>query len=238
MNLFTKPLSLKFAKLTAFSIAAASTLLLNSCSKDPDPVQDVSFLAITNASPTLASYNVYIGANQANRSGALGFGSNVAYAQCAVGSNSVKFTTTSNTESVITKAVNVEANTANSLFLIGKAGQLDYLVLKDQLGSVSSDKTFIRFINLSPDAPALDLAVKDGNTLIADKAYKASSSFTEFEAKTYVLVVKDKATGTTLKRELASTEFKAGRSYTIIAAGLVAPANTEQAFTTQIITNQ
>lgn len=237
MNSFTTSTSRNLTRLTACALFALGTLLFNSCSKDPAPVQEFSFLSITNASPTLASYNAYVGANKINPA-ALGFGGNVTYGQYLPGAASVKFTTTSNTESVITKSVTLDANTAHSLFLIGKSGQLDYLVTKDELGSINSDKAFIRFINLSPDAPALDLMIKDGATFIADKAYKASSAFTEIEAKTYIFVIKDKTTGTVAKKELASTEFKAGRSYTIIASGLVTPSDIEQAFTGQIITNQ
>ncbi|WP_316811608.1 DUF4397 domain-containing protein [Pedobacter heparinus] len=236
MNLFTRSLSSRLSKLAAITILAGGTVLFNSCSKDPAPAQEFSFLNITNASPTLASYNVYAGANKVNPA-ALGFGGNVTYGQYVPGTINVKFTTTSNTESVFNKDVKLEANTAHSLFLIGKSGALDYLVTKDELGSIASDKAFIRFINLSPDALALDLAVKDGATLIADKAYKASSTFTETEAKTYIFVIKDKATGA-VKKELASTEFKAGRSYTIIASGLLVPSDIEQTFTGQIITNQ
>lgn len=236
MNSFTKQTSRNFTRLTACALLTFGALLFNSCSKDPAPVQEFSFLNITNASPTLASYNVYVAANKVNPA-ALGFGGNVAYGQYLPGTFNVKFTTTSNAESIFNKDITLEASTAHSLFLIGKSGQLDYLVTKDELGSISSDKTFIRFINLSPDAPALDLAVKDGANLISDKAYKASSTFTATEAKTYILVIKDKATGT-VKKELASTEFKAGRSYTILATGLLVPSDIEQTFTAQLITNQ
>lgn len=236
MSLFTKLFSLKFVKSAAWTFLTGSILLLSSCSKDSSPVQEFSFLNITNVSPSLASYNVYVGANKVNPA-ALGFGGNVAYGQYLPGAASVKFTTASSTESIITKSINLEANTAHSLFLIGKTAQLDYLVLKDELGSVTSDKTFIRFINLSPDAPALDLAIKDGSTIVSDKAYKTSSTFTETEAKTLVLVVKEKGTGT-IRKEMASTEFKAGRSYTIVASGLITPTDIEHTFTTQLITNQ
>jgi hypothetical protein len=238
MNLFTKSLSFKFTRLATIGFLAIGSLLVSSCSKDLTPTQEFSFLNITNASPGLGTYNVYVDQAKANP-GALSFGGNIPYISPAPGSHNVKFTTASSTESLIAKDINLEANAAHSLFLVGKPGALDYLVIKDELGNISSDKAFIRFINLSPNAPALDLAVKDGDTIIPDKSYKASSKFTEVEAKTYVFQIKANATGTTVPSvDLSSMEFKAGRSYTILAMGLLDHTDIEQAFTGTVITNQ
>ena len=197
MNNFTKSAYLK--NLIAGVVLTLGALLFNSCSKDPDPIPERSYLNITNASPTLNTYNVYVGANRANQTGALAFGGNVPYGQYTPGTNSVKFTTASSTESVITKDVNLDANTAYSLFLIDKAPQLDYLLVKDQLGALTSAKTFVRFINLSPNAGTLNLVIKDGSAVVSDKAYKAGSEFIELEAKAYVFQIKDKTTGNVLK---------------------------------------
>ena len=235
MNSFTKSTYLK--NLTVCAVLTLGALLFNSCSNDPDPVPEPSYLNITNTSPTLNTYNVYVGANRINQTGALAFGGNVPYGQYTPGTNSIKFTTASSTESVITKDVILEVYAAHSLFLIDKAPQLDYLLVKDLLGAVNSAKTFVRFINLSPNAGTLNLVIKDGSAVVSDKAYKAGSEFTELEAKTYVFQIKDKTTGNVLK-EMTSLDAKAGKSYTILAAGLLNNSNTEQAFTGLLITNQ
>lgn len=234
MNSFTKSTYLK--TLTVSVVLALGALLFNSCSNDPEPVPELSYLNITNASPTMATYNVYVGTNRVNSGGALGFGDGITYGQYNPGTNSIKFTTATSTESVITKNVNLEANVAHSLFLVDK-GTMDYLVFKDQLPSISSGKTFVRFINLSPDAGTINLVIKDGAAVVSDKAYKAGSEFIELEAKAYTFQIKDKTSGTQRGADI-SLDAKANRSYTIIAIGLLAPGNTEQAFSSRTITNQ
>ncbi|MDR6781811.1 hypothetical protein ABIE26_001701 [Pedobacter africanus] len=226
-----------FKTFTAAAALTLGALLLNSCSKDPAPTPEISYLNITNASPTLNSYNIYVGSSKINTD-ALGFASNLKYGQYIPGASAIKLTTASSTESVFTKNVNLEANAVQSLFVIGKGTTIDYLVIKDQLGSLTSDKAFVRFINLSPDAAALNLTIKDGNAIVTDKAYKASSEFVEVEAKAYVLQIKDKASGAD-KGLTFNLDAKAGKSYTVMAVGMLSPASdTEQAFKGHVITNQ
>lgn len=235
MNLFSKSVTVNLKNLSAIILMSAG-LLLQSCSKDPAPAPEVAFLSITNTSPTLATFNIYVDQTQLNTGGPVAFGGSSGYFQVTPGSHSIKFTTASNTESLITKSVPLEVNTVNSLFLIDRGANMDFLTLKDELGDISSAKAFVRFINLSPDAPALDLAVKDGAVVIADKAYKASSPFVEVEAKTYIFELRNKTSGAATL--LTSTEFKAGKSYTVISTGLITPGDTGQPFGSKIIINQ
>lgn len=237
MNNLTKSFSKSFKKTGVITLLSIGTLLLQSCSKDETPVQEFAFLNITNTAPTSATFNIYVDQNKINNQGAVSFGGTSGYMPLSPGGHSIKFTTASSTESLITKNVSLELNTINSLFLIGKGDNMDYLTIKDELGPVTSTKAFVRFINLSPDAPALNLAEKDGNVIVSDKAYKASSAFVEVEPKSYILEIEEKSTSTP-KATLESFEFKAGRSYTVIAIGLIAPIEGERAIIGKVITNQ
>lgn len=238
MNISIQPTIKNLKRFSAFTLLSISTLVLNSCSKDPAPTPEVAFLSITNTSPTTATFNIYMDQSVINTGGAVPYNGTTGYFQTSPGTHSVKFTTASSSASIITKDVSLEANTVNSLFLIGKGANMDFLKVKDNLGNMSSTKAFVRFINLSPDAPALDLAVKEGSVLIENKAYKANSEFIEVEAKAYILEFRNKATGATLGGPLSSTELKAGKSYTVISTGLITPGDAEQGFGGKIITNQ
>ena len=238
MNISIQPTIKNLKRFSAFTLLSISTLVLNSCSKDPAPTPEVAFLSITNTSPTTATFNIYMDQSVINTGGAVPYNGTTGYFQTSPGTHSVKFTTASSSASIITKDVSLEANTVNSLFLIGKGANMDFLKVKDNLGNMSSTKAFVRFINLSPDAPALDLAVKEGSVLIENKAYKANSEFIEVEAKAYILEFRNKATGATLGGLLSSTELKAGKSYTVISTGLITPGDAEQGFGGKIITNQ
>lgn len=237
MNKLTISLAKNFKKLGVLALLSVATFFVQSCSKDEVPVQEYAFLNITNTSPTLSTFNIYIDQTRINTQGAVDFGGNSGYMPLIPGTHSIKFTTASSTESLITKSINFEVNSVSSLFLIDRGTNMDFLTIKDELGSLNSTKAFVRFINLSPDAPALNLAVKDGQVIISDKTYKTTSAFIEVEPKSYVLEIKDKATSAT-KATLESFEFKAGKSYTVIATGLLAPTQIERAIGGKIIVNQ
>jgi hypothetical protein len=239
MNNFTKIIPARLRSTLACSILAATTFLIQSCSKDTAPVVEISYLSLVNATPTLGTFNAYVDQTKITNAGPLSFASAVSYFQAAPGSHTVKFTTASSTDALISKSITLDVNKAYSLFLINKAPNLDYLLTPDQINNAASDKAFVRFINLSPDAPALNLNVKDVATaLIADQAYKAVSNFIETEAKSYIFQLKNKATGNAVGENDLTFELKAGKTYTVMAVGMVTAGEADQKVQLKVITNQ
>jgi hypothetical protein len=236
MKIFTRINSKPFSRFSAMLLLASAAWSFSSCSKDDNTVPAISGLSVVNVSPTLATYNVYLNSAKVSTA-ALPFTGSINYFQITPGINSVKFTTASSTESVLTKSINLEADKAYSLYLINKADKLDGLLISDDLNAASADKAAIRFINLSPDAGTLTLNQTGGNSLAADQAYKSASAFSSTEAKTYSLEIRDKATGNMLTK-LENVKLTAGKIYTIIAAGLVAPSTNDQSLRIIVVTNK
>lgn len=230
----------QFKKLTQlkiyFSFILVCLATLISCKKDAANTTNVTALSIVNASPTLSTYDVYLSDVKIN-SAALPFGGTIKYGQYASGSQTIKFTTAGRSESLLTKSISLTPNVYQSYYLIDRPGSLDGLLVTDDLSATSTDKAFIRFINLSPDAPALDLSITSGNSLITGKAYKTASAFTTITAGTYSFDLKDG--GGTVKTTLADAALTAGRYYTIISSGFVTPASSsEHALGIQVIIHQ
>ena len=236
MNNLTTSLVQNLRKLSAFALISISALTFQSCSKDDTPPQETTFLSITNASPTLATYNILLNQSKINTAAVAYLGTS-GYMPLVPGAYNIKFTTASSIETVIAKDENLATNNITSLFLIGTGSGLEILKVKDEL-SGSTSKAFVRFINLAPNSPALDLAVKDGAVIVSDKAYKSNSAFVEIDPKTYVFQIKDKATGTLAKADLESIQLQAGKSYTVLATGLLNPSDTERGFGGKVIINQ
>lgn len=229
MKNFT-PFNLKFFPLFIFAVLT----VLTSCKKEETDTT-ISYLRVVNASPSLATYNAYFNGTMVN-SAALPFGGSASYSSYTPGSYSLKFTTASNVESLLTKTVTLGVNTYYSTYLINKPAALDIYTIADDLSITATDKAYVRFINLSPDAPALDLAKTSATTSLAtNKAYKTASGFTTVDAGTYTLDAKETSTGT-VKTTSASTTFVAGYHYDVICGGLVTPANdTERPLSLQVI---
>ena len=222
-----------FKPLTLIFVAALTAL--SSCKKTETADPTIAYIRVINASPSLATYNAYFNGTIVN-SAALPFGGSASYTSYAAGAYSLKFTTATGTESVLTKTLSLSASTYYSSYLINKPAALDIYTISDDLSLPATDKAYIRFINLSPDAPALDLAKTSATTtLITNKAYKNASGFIAVDAGTYTFDAKETSSGT-VKATTASSTFVAGYHYDIICGGLVTPANdTERTLSLQAI---
>lgn len=236
MKIFTRKERTNLYKLSVAALFSISTLL-SSCSTKETPVPESASLMVVNTSPSPATFNAYVNGGKISSSGALAFGGAIAYLRLNTGENTVKFTTASSTESLISKKITLENKKIYSLFLIDKDPKLDFLISNDDVATPPTTKALIRFINLSPDAPALDLAIKDGAALVTDKTYKAVSAFIEIEPKKYIFQIKDK-TASPLQAEMAETEIKVGGIYTLLSIGLVNPTGLDPKITAKLITNK
>lgn len=218
-------------------LAIAAVTLVAACGKSDETVSNYGSLSIYNASPTLATYDVYVNDLKLNTV-ALPYAGGVKYTQLTEGSYTVKYTVATETGSVYTKTgISVGNNSVSTLYLAGTAGNFDGVLTSDEFSATSSDKAYVRLINLSPDAPALDLAFKDAtSTLATNKAYKTYSGFTAVDpgAKTFEI----KQTGTTTVKASVDRTLVKGSFYTIIAGGKITPAANERAFNGQVVLHQ
>lgn len=236
MKNFTTVLSLKSLRLLTLLLVSTSLLTITSCKKTEEvPTTATSYLRIINASPTLGTVDVYINTQKAN-TGALPFGGAIKYIQPAVGKCDVKFTIANDLDALLTKSVTLTANLAYSYYLIDKGSNLDGLLVSDLMNATTMDKAYVKFINLSPDAPALSLNVVGGASLATNKTYKTNSEFVAVDVKTQSFEIKDGAG--IVKTTLLNEPILGGRYYTIIARGYLNPGNNDQAFSGQAIINQ
>ena len=233
---------MKTFSLSSFrTLAFASVIFLlilttfSACKKEETP-SSISYIRVVNAAPTLATYYPFLNSASVS-SAALPYGGSTAFGPVSAGVSNLKFTTENNAESVLTKSFSLSVSTYNSFYLINKPGSLDGLLITDDLSIPSADKAYVRFINLSPDAPALDLA-KTGETtmLTSNKTYKTTSGFIAVSPGTFTFDAKETATGKT-KVVSENTTLLAGYHYDIICGGLANPANdTERSLNLFVLT--
>ena len=211
--------------------------VLSSCGKTE--VDDTPYAAVSiyNASPTVDTYDVYLNDVKAN-SGALPLGGGFPYQQKVAGSYTAKFTTAGRIESLFTKTIALSQNTYFSYFLLGKPGNFEGLLIPDDISGTSATNAFVRFINLSADAPALDFGVTATTPLTTKTAYKAATGYVSIAAGKYTFDIKDNG-GTTVRAKLTDVTLAANAHYTVFCRGLITPAtNSEVLFDAQIITNK
>ncbi|MCY1542998.1 hypothetical protein D9M68_787830 [compost metagenome] len=224
----------KSTRLFAFSLFFVA-LTLSACKKTAMPDFTVSYLRVINTAPNLATYNVYANTLKVNAA-PLPFGGTTTYQQFKPGTQDFKFTSAGDIQSLLDKKIELENAEVYSLYLIGQEAQLDAFWIKDIMPDPKSDKAFIKFVNISPDAPIMSLSLKDGDQLIGNKAYKEASEFIAIEPKTYSFEFKSAIDGT-VETSLNDVELVAGRYYTLITRGLRQPGVNEQPLSAQSILN-
>ncbi|MGQ9767028.1 MAG: DUF4397 domain-containing protein [Anaerolineae bacterium] len=142
------------------------------------------------------------------------------YAPLTAGSYDVKVVPTGATEPVVISAnLTLEADKDYTVVAVGKLANIEPLVLVDNNSAPAPGKAHVRFVHASPDAPAVDIAVKGGPVLFSNVAFKGVGDYLPVDAATYDLEVRLAGTNT-VALEVPGLKLDAGTVYTVFAMGL------------------
>lgn len=136
--------------------------------------QQQSYVRVFHASPNAPNVDIYVNGQLLLQ--------DVAYKQISdyipvmPGDYRIMITATGQQEAVLTKDVNVPANSAITLAAAGKVENLKLLPYQDDLYP-EQGKAKVRFIHLSPDAPRVDIAVKGGDVLFSNVGFEESTPY-------------------------------------------------------------
>ncbi|RZL31504.1 MAG: DUF4397 domain-containing protein, partial [Pedobacter sp.] len=207
--------------------ALAITLGLSSCMKDDvenTPIS-ISGLSLVQASPTTEKLDVYIDNTRASIDDFV-FGTKMDYLRAYSGDRTITVTKKGITTRLTSDVVKLVPDSGYTVFVVDKFDAIDLLTLRDDLASPAAGKAKIRFVNLSPDGGALNLAVNGVATdLVDNKAFKEFSAFLPVDAAESVTFnIKNKATGA-VEATISGVKIENGKIYTIYAKGLKANAD-------------
>lgn len=213
-----------------FVAAIAVSVVLSACSKKYDNMEPVQLAALTivHAGPDNKELDLYFGGDRVNKD-PFKYGVKYGYLGAYPGNSSLSITERGKTTFLLTKNELYKSGQFYSTFLVDTGSKRAFFTVNDKLDSlVVNEKAKIRFINLSPDASALDLTVAGAATEIAsNKAFKQFSVFTDIEPGDNVaLEVKDFATKA-VKTTLTGLKLEKGKFYTIWARGFNGPIQTD-----------
>ena len=141
------------------------------------------------------------------------------YAALDTGTYNVKVVPTGATEPVVIEAdLELEAKDY-TVVALGTLENIEPLVLVDNNSAPAEGKAHVRFVHASPDAPAVDIAVKDGPVPFSNVAFKEVGDYLPVDAGTYDLEVRVAGTET-VALEVPGLALQAGTVYTVFAMGL------------------
>lgn len=200
----------------------ATALLVTGCKKDEDPASPASpgtaSLRAVHGSPNAPAVDIIVDGNVAATG--LAYPANTPYVNVEAGTRNIKVRVTGTTTIVLDANVNLAANTSTSVFAIDSVSKLSALVLTDNLTAPAAGKAHVRFIHLSPNAPAVDVALQGGSVVFANKRFKEFVDVTPLDAGTYDLEVRVAGTSTVVL-PLNNIQLKSGEVYTVFARGFV-----------------
>jgi hypothetical protein len=182
MNLnFTKTkgihqsVTLPFLTGIAFLLAAS----ISSCTKSSNsPTTNIPFglLSVIDASPDAPAADFYINSSLVNAS-PLTYGNFIPYFKSTTGADKAGFFNTGSLTPIAIDTINVNANQVYTLFFSNLAAKHDFLLVTDTVVAPANNEASIRLVNMSPNAPNVDLVI-GGKIIVANKSYKQASSFT------------------------------------------------------------
>ena len=221
-----------------FLVLIFGITVFTACSEDeemvtPTPTAKAKVL-VTHASPDAPGVDLLVDNTVAGTN--LTFPNSTGYLEVNSGTRNVKVNVTGTSTTAIEANLNLTADKNYSVFAVNNVASIEAVVLEDDLTSPASGKAHVRFVHLSPNAPAVDITLSDGTIVFGDYTFKEASAFTPLNAGTYDLQVRLAGTSTVVL-DLPGISLTTGKIYTVFAKGLVGGSGT-QALGAQIIVNK
>lgn len=217
----------------------ATVFILSSCNiDDGDSLpENVAYVSIYQASPNAPAMDIGIDNRQLNIY-PFDYADYTGYLRFFTGSRNFKFTP-DNANNIVADTTFALANGRTySIFTVGNYNDLKVLKLEDNSDAPSDGKAKVRLVNLSPDAPALDVSANDQNDpLFSGSTFMDASDFIELTAAEYDLMVTSPEDNS-IQLNVPDIKFQNGYYYTIILRGYhVPPAGNNNSLSVEIIVN-
>lgn len=189
---------------------------------------------VIHASPDAPGVNLFVNDTKVN-SAPLTFPNNTGYLELEAKENKIEVKADGSDAAAISATLPFDANKNYSIFAINVLASIEPLRIEDDLTAPAAGKAHLRFIHLSPDAPAVDIVVKGGPELFKNQKFKDFTAFTPVDAGKYTVEVKLTGSGT-VALTLTDINLEEGKIYTVFAKGLV-NGQGAQALGAEIIVN-
>ena len=227
----------RFTSLRVAALAVLALVSLASCGSDDSnnpfiPTPQARVMAV-HASPDAPAVDLLV--DGAVAGSGLAFPNNTGYLTVTAGTRNVKVNVAGSTTTVINADLPIVAGGNYSVFAKGAVASIGALVIADDLTTPAAGKAHVRFVHLSPDAPAVDVAVTGGPVLFGNKAFEEYTAFAPVDAGTYDLEVRPAGSGTVVLA-LPGVALQSGKIYTVFARGFLNGSG-GQALGAQIIVN-
>ena len=185
-----------------------------------------SYIRLLHASPGAPAVDVY--ANDMLIAQNLAYRGFTPYLKVDPGEYRVAvYPTGTKTNAVIDTKLSIPPYTIYTVAAIGQLPNLSLLPVLDPRITIPPGMVMVRFVHLSPDAPAVDITTGDGTPLFTNVSYKHISNYIPVPPGTYTLQAR--ITGTDdFVLHVPNVTLQPNRFYSVYAIGLAADEPTLQ----------
>ncbi len=228
-------------KKTTLLLSGLLAVAFTSCKDDeyvaPEPVP-VGFVSFYNGSSGSQPFDILLDNQRINNQG-FKYTDYSNYLNLVPGDRKIKITPINAVNALIDTTIKVQDKKAYSLFIASAQQKTTLLAVQDSILTPAAGKAVVRVVNLSPDAPAVDITTSgtSSQALSSGLAFKKITPFVELPAGTHSLQIKGNGEGAELLPKSEIT-LESGRAYTLIVRGTVAaPTGDAAALSAQLIKN-
>lgn len=176
-----------------------------------------SFVRVLHTSPDAPAVDVYVNGQKAVSG--LTFKETTDYLRLSPGQYTIEvYPAGDMSQPVLRERVALTRNTYYTAAATGKLANIMLTVFVDK-PYVNPNQSKVRVIHLSPDAPNVDIAVKDGDVLFKNIPFGKATDYLTLSPMTVNLEVRIAGTNNVVL-SIPQVQLQAGKTYTAVAVGL------------------
>lgn len=215
-----------------------ATIGLLSCNDDDHYYyyypSDAAHGLLINASPNSGDLFVFADENQVNEN-SLNYTNVKGYYKFYTGERQF-FLQNQNGDVLASYITNLEYGDYFSVFATGTFDNISLNIYPDNVDYPGINHSMLRFINLGPDAPEIDLYM-DGELIAEAVEFTEATSFFSIDKGSYDIIITEHITGNVLY-ENNDIDLYGGRAYTMYTKGFVTPpSGSNDVFSSELIVN-
>ena len=151
----------------------------------------------------------------------LAYGEYTDYLMLPVGTYQISVTVAgTQNRPVIANMFTVTQNTISTIAAVGTLKDIGLLAITDADEAKKPGKAMVRFLHLSPNAPAVDITLPDGTVIFGNVSFKHITRYLDLTPMDYTLQVRVAGTSNVVLT-VPGVNLSADKYYTIYAIGLV-----------------
>lgn len=218
-------MKLDLKKLGILGVVLLATISISSCLNNDDELPNLEEKAwgvFINASPNSENLRFYSDGEVINSSG-MDYDELYGYLNFDEGAKTITVKSSGNENNLDTLSLNMVKNKIYSIFAINSAENLELISYDDSYTAPAATKAKIRFIQLSPDAPRIRVAIENNEEFFGEFDFKQASFFQDISEtlNKNMYLINMETSDTIFTKEI---NLERGRIYSIYSKGFI---NTE-----------